>query len=221
MPNLQIGIMRSQTQPGDMVIRLNTGGLIGGVISALTNKSQFVHGGLGAGQNRLIEVNGGLNPDSTGKNRILANIYMSDLFSPDLRTNSYVVYRCIDTDLATQVAIQAYPFVRRGYDNSWGYNLVAALKSTPVWRNLFSATTDADNVQTIDANESILDVAELEGKNWFCTQWMVWMYEQVAAKTGRIFNLAIRPKDAYPGALVAALDTSPMFTYQGVIRGIG
>lgn len=219
MPYLNIGLMREQTKPGDLLIRINEGTDFGSihirstVVTGLSH-SKFVHGGLAAGQNRIIEVNGFLNPDSTGKGRIIANIYMTDLFGVELRRNSYVVYRCRDAALAQQVAIEAHPFVRAGYDKSWGYNLIDALKSI-----VAKDKQKSGSFQYIDANESILAVAQHEAKNWFCTQWMVWMYEKTAEKMRKGISIGIRAKDAYPGALVDALDRSRDFTYEGVIHG--
>lgn len=219
MPHFNIGMIRGQTKPGDMLIRINEGTELGSihirstVVTALSH-SDFVHGGIAAGQNRIIEVNGFLNPETTGKARIVANIYMTDLFSVDLRRNSYVVYRCRDERLGEQVAIEAYPFVRAGYDKSWGYNLVDALKSIIV-----KDKQSTGSLQYIDENESVLAVAQLEAKNWFCTQWMVWMYEKTAEKMRKGISIGIRAKDAFPGALVTALDRSRDFTYEGVIQG--
>lgn len=213
MPDMHLGMRRGATRPGDMVIRINDGGIIGGVIGGLT-KSEFVHGGLAVGQNRLIEVNGGLNPDSTGKGRILANIYMTDLMT-DLKQNSYVVYRCNDAALAEQVAIEAYPFVREGDNKSWGYNLSAAVKSLAG-----APAPETGKFLFIDENESVLAVAMQEKKNWFCTQWMVWMYNKTAEKMRKGISIGVDPKAAYPKALVDALDRCPLFTYQGKITGL-
>lgn len=221
MPNMNIGMMRTQTRPGDMLIRVFTGGAIGGVISFATNDSQFVHGGIAVGQNRMVEVNGGLNADRhTGQGRILANIYLTDLMT-DLKDVTYVCYRPTDAGLGEDVAIQAYPFARRGVDKSFGYNISAAVKSTPLWRSLFgSAKGEPKEDMAIDENESVLSVAMAGKKSFFCTQFMVWIYGMTAKKTGRAWPFPLQAKDAYPGALVSALDASPLFAYQGVIRGL-
>jgi hypothetical protein len=220
MPNLQIGMMRGGTAPGDMLVKINTGGIISKIISKASS-SQFVHGGLAVGQSRVIEVNGGLSPDNLGNGRLLANIYMTSLFAPDLRHESYVCYRCIDTDLATQVAIEAYPFARQGYDKRWGYDVGAAIASTPIWQRLFGTTPQATGqFKYIDENESVLAAGNRECREWFCTQWMVWMYLKTAEKMRKGFSFPLQPKVAFPGALVDALDKSPSFTYIGVIAKI-
>jgi hypothetical protein len=221
MPSLNIGLIRSQTQPGDMLIRINEGTKAGSihirstVVTALSH-SKFVHGGIAAGQNRIIEVNGFLSADTRGKGRIGANIYMSDLFGTDLRRNSYVVYRCRDKELGQQVAIEAYPFVHAGTEKSWGYNLPGAIKSI-----LGKDKQDTGSFNYIDENESVLSVAQHENKSWFCSQWMVWMYEKTAEKMRKGVRVGLRAKDAFPGALVEALDHSPDFTFEGVIKGTG
>jgi hypothetical protein len=214
-------MMRGQTGPGDMLIKVNTGGLISKIISGASG-SKFVHGGLAVGQSRVIEVNGGLHPDNLGKSRLLANIYMTSLFSPDLRKESYVCYRCTDKELATQVAIGAYPFARQGYDKRWGYDVGAAIASIPIWQRLFGAPpTPTGQYLYIDENESILAVANRECREWFCTQWMLWMYFKTAEKLRKGFSFPIAPRVAFPGALVDALDRSPNFSYLGVIDKIG
>jgi hypothetical protein len=221
MPNLQIAMMRGQTAPGDMLIKINTGGIISKIISRASD-SQFVHGGLAVGQNQVIEVNGGLSPDKLGNGRLLANIYITSLFSPDLRRGSYVCYRCMDTDLATQVAIEAYPFARQGYDKRWGYDVGAAIASTPIWQRLFGvAPQPTGQFLYIGENESVLAAANHECREWFCTQWIVWMYFKTAEKMRKGFSFPLEPKVAYPGALVDALDRSTNFTYMGVIAKIG
>lgn len=221
MPDMSIGMLRSGTKPGDMVIRVNTGGVIGGAISTMTN-SEFVHGGLAVGENYLIEVNGGLNPDSTGS-RLLANIYKTSLYSDDLNGNEYVVYRHLDTNLAEQVAIEASPFVKAGVDVSWSYNLGDALGETC----MPTSPGDIDRAELarragyvnfgIDEDESVLAVAQREKLNFFCTQWMVWIYNITADKMRKGFSLGISPKQALPGVLVKALDESPYFKYTGKI----
>lgn len=222
MPNMNIGMLRDTTKPGDMLIRVFTGGIIGSLIKGVSGGSQFVHGGLAVGQNRLVEVNGGLADNRHSKQgRLLANIYLTDLFE-DLRDVTYVCYRPVDAALGEQVAIEAYPFARRGVDKSFGYNLGAAVKSTPGWRSLFGPNTSAQTGQFryIDENESVLAVARREHLNFFCTQFMVWMYVKTAEKLRVAFQFPLAAKDALPGKLVAALDNSPLFTYQGVIRGL-
>jgi len=221
MPNLQIGMMRGQTAPGDMLIKINTGGIISKIIQGASG-SQFVHGGLAVGESRVIEVNGGLNPDNLGNSRLLANIYMTSLFSPDLRKESYVCYRCNDKDLGTQVAIEAYPFARQGYDKRWGYDIGSAVASTPIWQRLFGTPKQpTGQFLYIDENESVLAAGNRECREWFCTQWMVWMYFKTAEKMRKGFSFPLQPKLAFPGALVDALDKSSSFTYMGVIRKIG
>lgn len=212
MPDLNVMMQRTGTKRGDMVIRINTGGAIGGAISAMSG-SEFVHGGLAIGGNEIVEVNGGLNPDSTGKGRILANIYKTNI-TTDLKDNDYVVYRCNDTDLATQVAIEASPFVASGSNSSWGYNLTGAVSS------LMSPSVTTGQFLYIDENESVLSVARRENRNFFCTEWMVWVYQKTAEKMRKPLRIGIAPKDAFPGALVTALDKSSSFTYVGAIRNV-
>lgn len=212
MPDLNILMLRTSTKPGDMVIRINTGGMIGGAISVASG-SEFVHGGLAIGDNEIVEVNGGLNPDSTGKGRILANIYKTNI-TTDLRDNDYVVYRCNDTELAKQVAIEAAPFVVSGSNSSWGYNLTGAVSS------LMSPSVNTGQFLYIDENESVLAVARKENRNFFCTEFMVWIYLKTAEKLKKPVSIGVAAKDAYPGALVAALDKSSSFTYIGAIRNV-
>ena len=160
MPDLNVLMPREKTGPGDMLIRYHAPYLtkgeigmdpIGGFIST-ASKSPFVHGGLAIGGNEVVEVNGGLNPDSSGNSRILANIYKTNL-TTDLKDNDYVVYRCRDTTLAKQVAIEATVFVKAGTEESWGYNLIDALKS------LGSPSPDTGQFLFVDENESVLSVA--------------------------------------------------------------
>jgi len=220
-----MGMLRTGTKPGDMVIRVKTGSFmqtgdaIAGVISTMTNNSEYVHGGLAVGGNDVIEVSGGLNPDANGS-RILANIYKSNLESGDLIHNQYVVYRCINQRLAEQVAIEAFPFVKAGVDSSWGYNTGGGLSAVA----FTSTLTHEEEMRragyvnySIDENESVLAVAQKEKANWFCTEWMVWMYNVTADKMRQHISIGIQPKDALPGPLVEALDSCSSFKYMGKI----
>lgn len=223
MPNMNIGMMRNQTKPGDMLIRVHDGAVLGWGIKVVSGGSDFVHGGLAVGQDRLVEVNGALGASKhTGQgamSRLLANVVLTHLYE-ELRGITYVCYRPIDAELGLQVAIEAYPFARVGVDKSFGYNIGAAIKSTPVWRKLFGTDDKHPTGQFLylDENESVLSAALEEKKSFFCTQFMVWMYQKTAEKMRRPFTFPLQPKDALPAALVEALDRSPLFTYQGVIR---
>jgi len=203
------------------MIKLFRGGLIGNVISALTDRSPYVHGGLAVGDNKLVEVNGGLGPNQLGKSRLLANIYVTDLMK-DTRNTAYDVWRCGHEELAEEVAIQAYPFAAQGYKKSWGYDLIAAVRSTG--RGSSAKDNDASGVAAyVDTNESILSVANAQKKSFFCTQFVAWMYYQGAMKMG--FDppdqfIPIASKDASPAALVAALEKSNWFQYVGTIQAV-
>lgn len=222
MPNLEKTCDRTATRPGDMLIRLHTGGIIGTVISKLTG-SDSIHGGLAVGENNIIDVNGGLKPDATGS-RLMANIYKSSLLS-DQKDNEYLVYRCKDAKLAEMVAIQAFPFVRVGVDKSWGYNLGGALSSLRGKKQddaadalllseaaYRSASGDEKTIQRI-----LVDICQ-DNNKFFCTEWMVFMYVEAAKLLKMTVNVGIAAPKAYPGALVEALDNSADFTFEGVIR---
>jgi hypothetical protein len=223
IPQQQYGIGREQTKPGDIMIKLNAGGVIGTVISKLTNNSAYVHGGLAVGGCRLIEVNGGLDKDKFRKSRTMANIYVTNLKTDGLDT-SYDVWRCENQELAQEVAIQAYPFAAQGMDKSWGYNLKAAVQSAGLFQWLGKKEAgDADGVALLQENESVLSVANAEKRQFFCTQFVAWIYYQVAMLKG--FDppdqfIPIASKDASPAALVAALEKSAWFRYAGTIRGV-
>jgi len=218
-PSQDIGMMRSQTKPGDLMIKLNRGGVISGFISVVSGGTEYVHGGIAVGNNKLVEVNGGLPADSTGKCRILANIYVTDLMT-DLKHEAYDVWRCDNQPLAEEVAIQAYPFAAQGRKKSWGYDLISALRSTG--KGSSAKDKDASGVAAyMDANESILSVANMQKKTFFCTQFMTWMYYQAALRMG--FDppdqyIPIASKDAIPKALVDALERSARFRYVGTIQ---
>jgi len=218
-PGHDFGIMRSQTKPGDVMIKLNRGGAISGFISLVSGGTEYVHGGIAVGDNKLVEVNGGLGRDQLGKNRVLANIYVTDLMK-DLKDTAYDVWRCSNQTLAEEVAIQSYPFAAQGHKKSWGYDLIAALRSTGSGSS--AKDKDATSVAAyIDANESILSVANMQKKTFFCTQFIAWMYYQAALKLRHDPPdqfIPIASKDAIPRALVNALESSPWFTYVGTIQ---
>ncbi|MEK6234321.1 MAG: hypothetical protein N2C14_06390, partial [Planctomycetales bacterium] len=75
----RMGMMRTQTKPGDIVIKTGTTELASKFISWITGGSDYVHGGIAVGPGTLVEVNGGLPKDSRGKSRLMANIYVTDL----------------------------------------------------------------------------------------------------------------------------------------------
>lgn len=220
-PANDVGMMRSQTKPGDIMIKLLRGGVIGNFISKLSGGSQYVHGGLAVGEGKLVEVNGGLGRDQLGKSRLLANIYVTDLMK-DTRDTAYDVWRCSDRDLAEEVAIQAYPFAAQGHKKSWGYDLIAALRSTGSGSS--AKDTDANRVEAyMEANESVLAVANMDKRAFFCTQFVAWMYYQAALRKGRSPPdqfVPIASKDAIPSALVAALERSAWFSYVGTIQAV-
>lgn len=223
MIDLKLTFKRTDTKPGDILIRLNTGGIIGETISAFTG-SQLVHGGLAVGENRVIEVNGDLPPDTTGKNRFLANIYRSDLTN-ELKENEYLVFRCEDQDLAARVAVEAHTFVRVGVDKGWGYNLVGAVKA------LFQTPTDPERQPLLSKGQAVANYGSISTSSrdeierilkskakYFCTQWIVVMYVQTAKSISKGVTVGIDPDRALPGALAEALDKSKDFTFKGVIR---
>lgn len=249
MPLIQqrMGILRNQTQPGDIVLKLyprsNLGAgwnkwgsrnPIGALIKSLSAKNdEYGHGGLAVGPGKLVEVNGGLPKDSLGKSRLMANIYVTDL-EKDTRSDSYDVFRCVDSELAERVAIEAFPFAAQGKDKSWNYNLTDALKSTGHGKlgrflsmiGMLSDTSGNSPVPEgyqvmLEEGATALDVANLEKRQFFCTQFVVWLYNLVAEKEcGRFPVIPLRAADAYPGALAEALNRSGIFYYAGSIRGL-
>src|SRR5262245_63691125 len=131
-----IGILASHLQPGDIALKLNQQATLGAGWNRWGNRSsisnlisafsvfnpEYIHGGLAVGRGRLIEVNGGIGPDAIHGNRLTANIYLTDM-KRDLGKDSFDVWRCNDTELAEEVARQAYPFIPIGVHKSWSYNI--------------------------------------------------------------------------------------------------
>jgi hypothetical protein len=233
MPDLKKLMPRGATEPGDMIILVNTGAAISSLIEKATG-SMFTHGGLGLGQNKVIHVNGGLDDGATGK-RILASFYVTDMFEEELGS-TYVVFRCNDAALAQEVAIQAAPFAKWGADTTGGtgYNVSGGLGAlgrlwTSVSESIFTneSTPLSGSSGTkggtfgCDEDESVLAVAQKAQQKFFCTEWMVYMYVKTAKLKGKTFSLPIQAKDAIPGTLVDALEKSTFFRYVGAIHAQG
>lgn len=204
-----------------MMIRVDTGDVLGSLISKLQGESDFVHGGLAIGAGQMVEVNGGLGVSRKYGQRMTANIYRTRLHKENKRVK-YVVYRPVNEDLGLNVAKEAVDFATEGEQAAWGalgYNLKAGIQSLDVYKGRFgdkSAEKKNRNV-FLNQNESVVSMARREGKSFFCTQWMVWMYLMVSKQTKTFYNFNMAPKDALPGRLVAALDRSSDFTYKGCI----
>ena len=170
--------------------------------------------------------------DKLGRSRSEANIHVVDL-ETDVIDGSFDIFRCLDTDLAETVAIEAFPFAAQGHRKAWGYSLEGALSS--VDRGLLGSIISditfgklgnnkgvpAQYSMALADDASALDVANAQRKKFFCTQFVVWLYNLVGQKSQKGARvIPINPKDAYPGALVEALDKSPIFSYAGTIRGV-
>jgi hypothetical protein len=239
-----VGILASNLQPGDIVLKLNqranlgagwnkwgSRSVIGNLISGFSVfNPEYVHGGLSVGQGRLIEVNGGIGPDDINGNRLTANIYLTDI-KRDLAKDSYDVWRCNDTALAEEVARQAYPFVPIGVHKSWSYNIRDAARS--VGQNVLAkvlghgplnSTSGHKKEGPLPKEASAVDIAIWEKRRFYCTQFVVWLYNVVSS---RILNrgrgaILMNDQEAYPGYLAEVLHKrSSNFSYLGAIRGHG
>jgi hypothetical protein len=239
-----IGILASNLQPGDIVLKLNqqanlgagwkkwgSRSVIGNMISGFSVfNPEYVHGGLSVGQGRLIEVNGGIGPDDINGNRLTANIYLTDV-KRDLGKDSYDVWRCNDTELAEEVARQAYPFVPIGVHKSWSYNISDAARSVGanviakvLGHGPLASTSGRRKEGPLPEKASAVDIAIWEKRRFYCTQFVVWLYNVVSArilKRGR-GAILMNDQEAYPGYLAEVLHKrSSNFSYVGVIRGHG
>jgi hypothetical protein len=237
-----VGILVSSLQPGDVVIKLNqranlgvgwqkwgSRSVIGNLISGFSViNPEYVHGGLSVGQGRLIEVNGGIGPDDINGNRLTANIYLTDI-KRDLAKDSYDVWRCKDTVLAEEVARQAFPFIPIGVHKSWSYNIRDALTSVGMnaaakvfGRGPLAASSGKPAEGPLPQNASAVEIASSEKRRFYCTQFVVWLYNTVSRdilKRGR-GAILMNDREAYPGYLAEVLHKrSANFMYVGAIRG--
>ncbi|HET8698226.1 MAG TPA: hypothetical protein VFO94_12105 [Gammaproteobacteria bacterium] len=239
-----VGLLASNLQPGDIVLKLNqranlgagwnkwgSRSVIGNLISGFSVfNPEYVHGGLSVGQGRLIEVNGGIGPDNINGSRLLANIYLTDV-KRDLGKDSYDVWRCNDPELAEEVARQAYPFIPAGVNKSWSYNIRDAAESVGLkvigkvlGRGPLAATSGAKKQGPLPENASALDIAIWEKRRFYCTQFVVWLYNVTSS---RILNrgrgaILMSDQEAYPGYLAEVLHKrSSNFSYVGALRGHG
>src|SRR6266478_7589409 len=237
-----MGILVSSLQPGDVVLKLNqkanlgagwnrwgSRSVIGNLISGFSViNPEYVHGGLSVGQGRLIEVNGGIGPDDINGNRLTANIYLTDI-KRDLAKDSYDVWRCKDTALSEEVARQAYPFIPIGVHKSWSYNIRDALTSVGLGaaakvlgRGPLGASSGNRQEGPLPEKASAVEIAIWEKRRFYCTQFVVWLYNTVSA---RILNrghgaILMNDQEAYPGYLAEVLHKrSSNFSYVGAIRG--
>lgn len=237
-----IGLLASDLKPGDIVLKLNqratlgagwnkwgSRSVIGNLISAFSAfNPEYVHGGLAVGQGRLIEVNGGIGPDDINGNRLFANIYLTDV-KRDLGKDSYDVWRCNDAELAEEVARQAYPFVPVGVNKSWSYNIRdAAIGVGANWaaklfgHGLLDSTSGKKKEGPLPEKASAVEIAAWEKRRFYCTQFVVWLYNVTSA---RILNrgrgaILMSDQEAYPGYLAEVLHKrSSNFSYVGAIRG--
>jgi len=239
-----VGILVADLKPGDVVIKLNQSANLGagwnhwGEKSFISNvisgfcvvNSEYVHGGLCVGQGRLIEVNGGIPPDNIHGRRVMANIYLTDL-KRDLRKDSYDVWRCKDVELAEEVARQAYPFVPVGVHKSWSYNLLdvaTAVGLGPLAKALlpgtsFDAKSGVPTGAPLPEKASAIDIAVAEKLRFYCTQFVVWLYNTVSLRILKRGQPAIlmNDKEALPGYLAEVLHKrSANFMYVGALRGV-
>jgi hypothetical protein len=237
-----MGILVSSLQPGDIVLKLNqranmgagwnkwgSRSVIGNLISGFSAfNPEYVHGGLSVGQGRLIEVNGGIPADAINGNRLMANIYLTDI-KRDLGKDSYDVWRCNDVELAEAVAQQAFPFIPEGVNKSWSYNIRDAAKSVGlnVAAKIFGhgplgATSGKREEGPLPEKASAVDIAIFEKRRFYCTQFVVWLYNTVSErilKRGR-GAILMSDQEAYPGYLAEVLHKrSANFSYLGAIRG--
>jgi hypothetical protein len=220
--------MNQQANLGAGWNRWGNKSIISDLISGLSPfNPEYVHGGLAVGQGRLVEVNGGLTADNISGTRFFANIYLTDI-ARDLASSSYDVWRCKDSELAEQVAIQAYPFVYQGVQKGWGYNLRDALSSVGLktasqvlGHGALGSTSGKPAQAPQRENPDALDIAISEGRRFFCTQFVVWLYNVVSSRILRRGRGAILMDDneAYPGYLAEVLHKrSSNFIYLGCIR---
>ncbi len=237
-----IGILPISLKPGDIALKMNqqanlgpgwdkwgSRSIIANIISGLSGcNPEYVHGGLCVGQGRLVEVNGNLRADNVSGSRFFANIYLTEI-ARDTATVSYDVWRCTDTELAQEVAIQAYPFVYQGALKSWGYNLGDALSSVGLTtasrvhsHGPPGAASGKPEKAPVGKKPDALDIAISEGRRFFCTQFIVWLYNVVSFRIlGRGRNaIPLNDELAYPGMLAEVLhNRSSNFIYVGCIRG--
>lgn len=237
-----VGILAANLQPGDVVIKLNqkanlgagwnrwgSRSVIGNLISGFSAfNPEYVHGGLAVGEGKLIEVNGGIPPDNINGGRLMANIYLTDV-KRDLSASSYDVWRCNDQELSKEVAQQAFPFIPAGVNKSWSYNIRDATTSVGlnVAAKIFGhgplgATSGKKKEEPLPEKPSALDIATSEQRRFYCTQFVVWLYNVVSARIlGRGRGaILMDDKEAYPGYLAEVLHKrSSNFSYVGAIRG--
>ena len=224
---------RDDVMPGDVMLKLNTGGLVGNIIGSST-QSEYVHGGI-AGQGTIYDVNGGLATDWINGKRLLPNIYRTSLEETSQLKTAYQVWRCIKTPIVNIVHREAAAFVAVGTQKRWNYNFhVVDRVATRIVGNITALAfghnktigideKKLDNERLFIANGgSFVGAAKQTNRSFFCTEWIVWMYLLASYKAAQEgyrqgLELNIRPYEAIPKDLARKLNDSPDFTAIGII----
>ena len=231
------GMLRSQVRPGDVMLKLNTSGLIPGVISKTTH-SEYVHGGIGGEGGTIYDVNGGLPDDQISGKRLLPNVYRSSLQQDNQMKTAYRVWRCTNVPIVDIVHREAAPFVAVGTNSRWRYNFhvvtrvvgaIVGSATNKVFTHKKNREIDEQKLNierlVVSNGGSFIDAAKQTNRDFFCTEWIVWMYllaSYKAAQEGhrQSLQLNIRPYEAIPNNLAQALINSPDFTLMGNIGSI-
>jgi hypothetical protein len=140
----------------------------------------YIHAGLAVGDDKAVEVQGDLGPGQA-----YPSIYEIDLGNIMFPQTYYEVWRMPRMPiLAHLVAKEAKEFVKKAAKanpkTGMGYGLLSALRSTDI--GIFRSHLKQD--APADKNKSLWDHAVGSKGKFFCSEFVVWMYFQVAARIG-------------------------------------
>lgn len=192
--------------------------------------NHYIHAGLAVGDDKAVEVQGGL-----GQGQSYPSVYEIDLRSIIFPETYYEVWRLVagppflgvgrpygpSPFLPSEVAQEAKKFVTKAAKanpkTGMGYGLLSAFRSTDI--GIFRSHLSQD-VYPADKKISLWDHAVATKGKFFCSEFVVWMYNQVAWRMG--FTpanqyLGINSSEANPNALGDALIKGDEWWCQGYI----
>jgi hypothetical protein len=176
----------------------------------------YIHAGLAVGDDMSVEVQGAL-----GKGQSYPSVYEVDLRKIIFPETYYEVWRFFTPWLPIDVAEEAKNFVdQAGKANpktGMGYGLLSAFRSTDI--SIFRSHLKQDTYPA-DKKTSLWDHAVATKGKFFCSEFVVWLYNQVAWREG--FTpanqfIGISSSEANPNALGDALIKSEGWSCLGYI----
>lgn len=188
---------------GDILLKVNAGSLTNRVIATAQtairgSNPEIVHAGILFDPNIIIEASG------------------PGLSARDLRVQDkafgYYAYRCSNAGMATGAGTCAKLFFDiQGRTGGIKYNLLGAAKS------IFGGSGKPSSATSMD--ETLDDLLKGKGHPFFCSQFVVYVYQYVAEQSGvtssRLFNFS--DAKVHPSRLAASLAAHPLFNEIGYL----